>query len=237
MDDKVWIFGRRNGTNHFNCLYDLRERMILGELHNGGMRLVNGDGTKLLVVGEDSPATNLKKKLLNLLQRISGGKFKPNVNRTESFWVLNLRDNSTKRVGAVSQYAGTGSRWYTSPGLRYGCTSPSTENGAAFVLFDFDNEGFTRVSVGGRIRGWWDDQNILLQSANHDFVLYDVVKQRTNVLFSAESIQQTLAQSNLPRDPAGEVDSFANWNGVAYDFYFTVNGYELQGKAHLSPES
>lgn len=229
VNDKVWIFGRRTGTN-YHCLYDLRERMILGELHNGGVELVNGDDTKLLIAGFGSQAANLKEKLLNLLERISGGKFKPNLNRTESFWVLNLKDNSSKRLGSVSQYAGTGSRWYTSPELRYGCTSPTTENEAAFVLFDFEKDSFTRIPVGGRIRGWWDDQNILLQSANHDFVLYDVVKQQTNVLFSAERIQQTLEQLNLPRDPAGGVEAFANWNGVAYDFYFTENGYELQGK-------
>ncbi len=229
VDNKVWIFGMRNGTNHYHCLYDLQERMIVGELHHGGMQLVNGDGTKMLVVGDGSPTANLKERVLLLLQRISGGKFKPNVNQTESYWVLNLKDNSTKRVGAVSQYPGTGSRWYTSPNLRYGGTSPTTEDGAAFVLFDFANESFTRVSVRGRIIGWWDDQNVLLQARNHDFVLHDVVNQQTTVLFGAEIIRQTLKQLNLPSDPA-EVEAFANWNGTAYDFYFAEKEYEFRAK-------
>ncbi len=229
IDDKVWIFGMRNGTNDYHCLYDLQERAILGELHNGWMELVNGDGTKILAMGSGSSATNLKEKLLELLERISGGRIKPNINRTESFWVVNLKDNSAKRVGSVSQHAGSGSRWCTSPGLRFGCTSPTTENDAAFVLFDFEQDSFTRIPVAGRIRGWWDDQNILLQSASGDFMLYDVAKQQAKVLFSAESIQQTLAQLNLPRDPAVGVDSFANWNGTTYDFYFTESGYELSG--------
>ena len=231
VDDKVWIFGRRRGTNRFNCLYDLRERMILGELHNGSdVKLVNGEGTKVLEEGFGSSVSNLKEKLLDLLERISGGKFKPNFNRTESFWVLNLKDNSSKRLGSVSQHAGSGSRWYTSPALRYGCTSPTTENDSAFVLFDFENDNLTRIAVSGRIRGWWDEQNIVLQSANRDFVLYDVVKQQATVLFSAESFRQTLAQLNVPSVPAGGVEAFANWNGSAYDFYFTEHGYELKGR-------
>ena len=100
--------------------------------------------TKLLIRGRGSAAANMREYLLNALERISGGKFMPTVDRTESFWVLNLRNNSTKRVGVVLQLAGTGSRWYTSPSLRYGCTSPTTEHEVAFVLFDFDNERFTR---------------------------------------------------------------------------------------------
>ena len=70
VDDKVWIWGRRNATNSNHCLYDLQERMILGELHNGGVELVNGDGTKLLIAGFGSQVANLKEKLLDLLERI-----------------------------------------------------------------------------------------------------------------------------------------------------------------------
>lgn len=229
IDDKVWVFGMRNGTDDYHCLYDLQERTILGELHNGWMELVNGDGTKILAMGSGSSATNLKEKLLELLERISGGRIKPNINRTESFWVVNLKDNSAKRVGSVSQHPGSGSRWYTSPDLRYGCTSPTTENDSAFVLFDFEQDSFTRISVDGRIRGWWDDETILLHSPNGDFVLYDVEKKQINVLFSTKSIHETLAQLKLPGDPTVGVDSFANWNGTTYDFYFVESGYELSG--------
>ena len=226
INDKVWIFGTRDRTNRFNCLYDLQQRMILGDLHNAGMELVNGDGTKLLVTGVGSPAVTLKERLLKLLERASGGKFKPNVNWTESFWVLNLKDNSAKPIGSVSQYAGTGSSWYTSPGLRYGCMTPTTEN-SAFVLFDFANDSFTRVPVGGRIRGWWDEQNVFLQAENQDFVLYDVVKAQTKVLFSAEAIRQALEQLAIPTT---NVVAFANWNGKEYDFFFTEKDYEFHAK-------
>jgi len=229
VNDQMWAFGSRDRTNRFNCLYDLRERMILGDLHNAGMELVNGDGTKLLVTGIGPPAVALKERFLNFLERISGGKLKPNINRTESFWVLNLKDNSSKRIGSVSQYAGTGSRWYTSPGLRYGCTTPTTANDAEFVLFDFANDSFTGILVGGRIRGWWDEQNVFIQADNKDFVLCDVVKGQTTVLFSADTVRKTLEQLKLPSDPTNVV-AFANWNGTEYDFYFAEKDYEFRAK-------
>ncbi|MGC3960266.1 MAG: hypothetical protein QM813_20760 [Verrucomicrobiota bacterium] len=228
VNDKMWIFGIRFGTNHFNYLYDLRERLVVGELRNAGVELVNGDGTKVLVVGADSPAVGLKSKLFALLQRISGGRIKSNVDRTESFWLVNLKDNTTHRVGAVTQFPGLGSRWYTSPGLRYGCTVPTTEQNA-FVLFDFETERYARVSQAGRIRGWWDEQRILLHVNDRDFVLYDVVQQKTNLFFSAAELQQTLKDAQLPDDPAN-VDSFANWNGREYDFYFVERDYEYRAK-------
>ena len=228
VDDKVWIFGARDRTNRFNCLYDLRERMILGDLQNAGMVLANGDGTRLLVSGVGSPAVTLKEKLLDLLYRVSGGKFKPNVNETESFWVLNIKDNSTKRVGSVSQYAGTGSSWYTSPLLQYGYTRPTTES-AAFVLFNFADDSFNWIPVGGQIRGWWDEQHVFLRADNADFVLHDVVNRQTTVLFSAETIRETLKRLDLPGDPTNVV-AFANWNGKEYDFYFTQKDYDRQAK-------
>jgi hypothetical protein len=229
VNDRVWVFGTRDRTKGFSCLYDLRERMILGELLNAGVELANADGTKLLVIGRDSPAVNFKSRLLKLLRRISGGKITVNNDRTESFWVLNLQDNSTKRVGAVTQFEGAGSRWYTSPSLRYGCTMPTAEFNQAFVLFDFATDRFTRIPFDGQLCAWWDDQNVLLRANNNDLVLYDVGKMQTTVLFSAETIRQTLEQLKLPSDPA-QVATFANWNSREYDIYFAEKDYEFRAK-------
>lgn len=229
VNDQIWVFGTRNATNRFTCLYDLRERVILGELVNAGVELANADGTKLLVIGPDSPAVNFKSRLWKLLQRISGGKITAKSDRTESFWVLNLQDNSTKRVGAVTQFAGAGSRWYTSPDLRYGCTMPTAEFNKAFVLFDFATDRFTRIPFDGQLCAWWDDQNVLLRANNNDLVLYDVVKLQTTVLFSAETIRQTLEQLKLPSDPA-QVATFANWNGTEHDIYLAEKDYEFRAK-------
>ena len=229
VNDQVWVFGTRDRTNEFSCFYDLRERLILGELFNAGVELANSDGTKLLVIGRDSPTVNFKSRLWKLLQRISGGKIAVNNDRTESFWVLDLKDNSTKRVGAVTQYAGAGSRWCTSPDLRYGCTMPTTELQKAFVLFDFATDTFTRIPCDGHLCAWWDDRNVLLQTGKHDYVLYDVATRQTTILFSAETIRQTLEQLKLPSDPA-QVTTFANWNGREYDIYIAENDYEFRAK-------
>ncbi|HEX5223367.1 MAG TPA: hypothetical protein VFZ59_27650 [Verrucomicrobiae bacterium] len=228
VNDKVWIFGRRNRTNQFNCLYDLRERMILGELTNGGVILSSGDGKKLLIGGRNSPAIELKERVLGLLQKISGGKINLNNNQTESFWVLNLDDNAAKRVGSVSQYTGTSSSWYGSPQLQYGCTRPTTEGGS-FALFNFADDSFTRVPLRGQLRGWWDDQNVFLEAENHDFILYDVERRQTTTLFRANEVHEALERWKLPSDPANVV-AFANWNGREYDFYLAEKDYERQAR-------
>jgi len=232
VNDKVWIWGQRNGTNRFTCLYDLRERVILGELDNAGAIAVNQDETKLLVVGRDTPAIELKARLLDLLQRNSGGKITVDNDRTESFWVMNLKDNSSKRVGSVKQWSRSGSGWYASPDLRYVCTSPTTELGKGFVLFDFQNDSLSRISMSGYFCGWWDDQHVLLRDERQDYLLYDVAKRQNTLLLSAETIRQTLKQLNLPSDPTNVV-SLANWNGREYDFYFVERDYKYWAKCFV----
>ena len=218
VNDQVWIFGLRNVTNQFACLYDLKQRMILGELFDVGS-VACGSDTKLLVLGRNNSVTELKDDLLSWLQKISGGKIGATYGRTESFWVINLKDNSSKRIG---QYAGTGI-WHTSPNLRSTCTVSAT----GLVLFDFLTDRFTRISANGYLCGWWDDQTVLLRNNHHDFLLYDVASGKRKVLFSAEIMRQTLEQLYLPSNPTNVV-SFANWNGREYDFYFMEQDYEYQ---------
>lgn len=228
-NDRVWIVGRENQTNYSFLQYDLRERRVLGKLADAWVELANGDGTKLLVVGPDAPAVTFKFRLLQLLQKISGGKITPNADRTESFWVLNLTNNATRRVGAVTQFAGTGSRWCTSPNLRYGATMPTTEFDRAFVLFDFATDTFARIPCAGYLCGWWDDQNVILQTAGRDYLLVNVARPQTNLLFSAATLRQTLEQFQLPSDPTN-VQPFAHWTGTNYDLYFAEMLYEHEGK-------
>lgn len=228
-NDRVWVVGRDNWTNFSFLQYDLRERVVFGKLANAWVELANPNAAKLLVIGPDSPTMTLKSSLLQLLQRLSGGKITPNTDRTESFWVLNLKDNSTKRVGAVTQFSGMGSRWCTSPSLRYGATMPTTEFDRAFVLFDFATDTFTRIPCAGHLCAWWDDQNVILRTADSGYVRYDVTTLQTNDLCSAATLRQTLEQFQLPSDPTN-VETFANWNGTNYDLYFAAARYEFEGK-------
>ena len=224
VNDKVWIFGSRDGTNRFTYLYDLRERVILGELLNAGAILPNHDGTKLLVLGRNTRGTELKTRLLDFVRWISSGRIAVNDDRIESFWILNLKDNSSKRVGSVKHYAGSSSGWHSSPNLRYGCTIPTPLWEQGFVLFDFQDDSFTWIAVNGNFCGWWDDENVLLRDGDHNFLLYDVEKRRSTQLFSAEMMRQTLEQLNLPSNTTNVI-SFANWNGREYDFYFVERDY------------
>ena len=77
VNDQFWLFGTRDKTNWFTCLYDLKERMILGELMDAEVVGANSDGTKLLCVGSDTSIAGLKAKLLYFLEKISKGGFNP----------------------------------------------------------------------------------------------------------------------------------------------------------------
>lgn len=228
VNDQIWVSGFRDRTNFFLFCYDLRERMIVGELENvDPVVLVNRDGTKLLCWGPASATLSLRRAAANLLQRISGGKLGASLNPVESLWVLDTRNDSAKPVGLISQSAGAGSRWYGSPHLRFGCTRPTAE--PALVLFDFESEQLTRLPINGRIIGWWDDQNILLKDANNNFTLYDVVKHQTNTLVTLQQIERALAPLQLINQ-ARTVEGFANWNGREFDFYVAEKEYEFKAK-------
>lgn len=220
--DKIFVAAVKNNASYVQCLYDLRERVILGELQDGWLTMgkYDGDASKLLVSQLGSPAADLKEKFARFTQRIPGGRFHMYINTTTlSYWVLNLKNNSRKRIGEMSDYNGTGHSWHWSPSLRYGCTAPTTEDGKAFVLFDFEKEKFTRIGQRGWLCGWWDEGNILIGKDNGDFALYDIVNRQTKVLFGADAIQHAMDQFKLPGSSTN-VYTHANWNGREYDFYF-----------------
>ncbi len=115
-DGKVWMWTALNRTNHHFYLYDLDHRVALGELFNAGAVFCNLDQTKLLCAGPASPAASINAKLAAFWNRVSGGKFNVPTNRIETFWILDLRHNSAKRLGDLAQFPGTGSHWL--PALR-----------------------------------------------------------------------------------------------------------------------
>ena len=224
-DGKVWLWTAGPGsTNSHEYLYDLDRRVIIGELLNAGNpELWCPNNSRLLVQGPDSPATSLKLKLLDLIARIRGGK----PLRTESFWILDMRNNSVNRLGTIEQFPGSGSRWASSPSFRYGYTMPTTASGAWFFLCDLENRTAKRIPMRGSLKGWWNDQEILVETAPNTFALFDITQRKTRPLFNPEDISRFLAQMDLTNPPAG-LDVFANWNGRDYDFYFGPKG-EIQG--------
>jgi hypothetical protein len=109
---KVWIWAISSATNRHFFLYDLDTRLVVGELLNAGPVFCNRDQTKVLCEGHDSLETSLKQKVMGYIEKVSGGKIRlPKINRAETFWVLDMRDNSVRRLGELSQFPGTGSTW------------------------------------------------------------------------------------------------------------------------------
>ncbi len=142
-----------SATNSHTYLYDLERRVILGELFNAGVpELCRRDGSRLLCQGHDSPATTLKRRMIEFFRKVLGGKALPAANRTETFWILDVQSNSAVRVGVLSQLPGTGSRWHPSPNFRYGYTVPSGFS-SSFCLCDLESQTFTQIPVPGELQG------------------------------------------------------------------------------------
>lgn len=220
---KVWMW--TIGTNMHSYLYDLDRRAVVGELFGAGTPVLwSRDNSRLLVRGPPSPATSLRNlgiRSLNAVRRVFGAKPLPQGRRVDTFWILDTKDNSANRLGSVSQFAGTGSEWHPSPDLRRGYTMPTTTFGSALLLCDFEARTMTRVSIHGQPKGWWDDRQLLVESAHNQFDLFDVDTRATHTLFSPADVAAFLRSSGLTNDPAG-LGAFANWNGHDYDFYFGI---------------
>jgi hypothetical protein len=232
-EGKVWIWAISSATNRHFFLYDLDTRLVVGELFNAGPVFCNRGQTKVLCEGHDSLGTSLKQKVMGYIEKVSGGKIRlPKINRAETFWVLDLRDNSVRRVGELAQFPGTGSTWRPSPGFRYGCNVPSNaEEGSAFFLCDLETGVFEKIKFQGDVQGWWDDGHILIRDPANNFILFDVITRTTNTLFSANALAYSLHQMDITNYP-GQIRAINNWNGRDYDFYFA-----LQSESYRAGES
>jgi hypothetical protein len=217
---KVWLWTFA-GTNRHCFWYDLDRRVVIGELMNAGPVFCNPKETKLLCEGHASLKSSLKQRLFALAEKFVRGKVPlPKINREDAYWVLDLRDNSVRRVGELSQIIGTGSHWRPSPGFRYGCNVPNnTEEGTAFFLCDVETGAFEKIRFPGVVQGWWDESQLLVRDPANNFVLFDVVTRKTNTLFSATFLQDTLHRLNLTNYP-GQIRAINDWNGHGYDYYF-----------------
>jgi hypothetical protein len=219
---KVWILAASTRTNFHYLLYDLDKRIVLGELFKAAPVFANQDQTRLLCYGY---RVSFKDRVVQLLNKISMGRIatKP----VETYWILDLRNNSAVRVGELSQSMG---QWWPSPGLRYGFNVPNTDDPIVFFLTDLEAGKFERVKFDGRPKGWWDDHSILIEDSKGNYILLDVVTRKTSTLFSAEAIARNLKELGISHNPTNLCTIF-NWNGRDYDLYFT--GKPLTGNQAL----
>jgi hypothetical protein len=249
-DGKGWVFTHMSRSNHHLFLYDLNKGIVLGELTNAGAVVENQDRTKLLCEGPGSPYASFKDRAVILVNRLSFGKINlaTNANQIETFWILDIRNNSAVRIGDLSQLPGTSSRWTPAPGFRYGYNEPTTLQGdQEFFLCDLEAATLKKVHLSihlhGPLLGWWDDHSIFAEDSAENFVLYDVVTGQIRTAFTGKSIEQFLKENNLTNSPSGikttlssnnggfefhlkdpvDVTAIHNWNGSNYDFYFCAD--------------
>jgi hypothetical protein len=219
QDGKFWVTTTLTRTNRHVFLYNLDKRKVDGELFNAGPVFANHDQTKLLCAGYASPVTTFKQRAAALINRLSSRSSILRTNRVETFWILDLRDNSAVRVGELSQFPGTSSRWRESPDSRFGFNVPNNAGeDHLFFLCDLDDDRFDEIMFEGKLAGWWDDHEILAQDASNNFVLFDLRKRETTLLFSAGHLNQMLASLGLTNH-AADLGVFPHWNGHEYDFY------------------
>jgi hypothetical protein len=235
-DGKVWITADSGGTNRHiqQFLYDLDRRLVIGELLYARPIFFNRDQSRLLCEGYGSPADSIKAKVLTWLKKFRLGKpLAQRVKRDEAFWVLDLKDNSTIRIGEFSQFAGLGSSFMPSPDFRYGYNKPSSSfGGPELFLCDLQSNRFTKIRIDGEPRGWWDEQTILFKDPLNNFGLYEVPWGRTRTVFSAATIARALEELDLPGDAAA-LTAFCHWNGQDYDIYFTQAHEKSWGESFL----
>jgi hypothetical protein len=93
-------------------------------------------------------------RIAGWIQKIWLGKTRLRANRAEAFWILDLRDNSAKRMGEFSQLPGAGSTWKPSPTFRFGYNVPSAAPQGAFYLCDLERGLFRKLQFNGKPLGW-----------------------------------------------------------------------------------
>jgi hypothetical protein len=228
----MWIWTAFSATNWHQYLYDLNSREVSGELLNGNAIFFNQDHSKLFCGGRESLTTSFKERMVGWIEKIWPGKTPLKANRGEAFWILDLRDNSSRRIGEFSQLSGAGSTWKPSPTFRFGYNTPTAASKGTLYLCDLEWGQFRKLRISGKPQGWWDQQNILFKDSANNFVLLDVCSDKTNTLFTAKAIAQSLQDLDLPNDPAA-IGAFAQWNGRNYDTYFALANSIHGGKSFL----
>lgn len=217
QNNRIWIYSSSlTNTNRAIYLYDLKQRVILGQLMNTGWPVLQDrDGSRLLVAG---PAPALRSAFYNTL--ISLGKAFHNKSLTStrpeySLWMLNTRDNSAKRVPGTDYP----SSWQPSPDFRYGYTIlPGTTAAPAVYICDFELNRVTRVDFPGWPRGWWDSHDIFVHLPGGNLGTFDLQTRQVRQLWTFNDINAFRARNGLADDPSA-LRAFANWNGREYDFY------------------
>jgi hypothetical protein len=237
---KMWVavFG---GTNHGHVfLYDLDQRKVLGELLNAIPVFMNRDQTRLLCYDRKPVRPLLPEPVSRFLEHVpvsrflehvSGGKihFKADQDR-EVFWAIELNGKSGSRIGALYEAQRVGSTAPPSPGFRFDFRHPNGVSGnQAFYLFDLEKKAARKIMLDGWAPGWWDDTHVIIKDLTSDFVLYDVLTDKSVPLLALAQITRFLNAHGIRDADPKRAGLFSVWDGRQYDFYLTDSDKRWQG--------
>ena len=213
----MWI-----GREKDSVVYDMNRRQVLGEVTNAGPVMLFGDPPQLLCCRRATIAApnGLKNRFLEFLAKILPGKIKvPSPMPGLTYWILDLGQNKATRLGDIP---GNPNTFHPSPDFRYTLTSRlglSTSRTEVYLL-DLQHRSIHRFEVSGWPCDWWDNNRILLQSTNSEFVLYDVRKRAMEPLIGFAKLAAFLRESGVSDSPS-QTGVFAIWNGRENNFYLT----------------
>jgi hypothetical protein len=211
----MWI-----GTDQDSVVYDMDRRQVIGQLTNAGPIMLYGDPPRLLCCQRATimAPNGLKKRLLEFITKLFRGRIKvPSSMPGLTYWILDLGHNTATRLGDIP---GNPFTFYPSPDLHYGFTSRMGQTSITEVyLLELQHPSIQKLDVSGWPYDWWGNNQILLQTTNRDFVLYDVRKRTMAPLIGFGKLAAFLQETGIPVPL--QVGAFAIWNGRENNFYLT----------------
>jgi len=82
---KVWVWAFQNTNRSHHYLFDLDDRLILGELFNGSAEFANQDGTKVLCCAAGPNLGSLQEWFAYAETKLSRGRIRHEVNWKQTF--------------------------------------------------------------------------------------------------------------------------------------------------------
>lgn len=225
--DKVWLTTLASNRVSHTYLFDLVRREVLGELTNADPVVLDSSGSKLLCLQRWQHQTNdfgfrIHRWLAKISRRTNP--FDASDDVPETISMIAFRGSTTAAMGEIWQQSGAGTGFQFSPDSRFGANKGSAYFGRSEIyVCDLKNESAFNLKQDGWPNGWWDDSNLIIKTTASDFIKFDVVTGKTNLLLSAKQVASFLANYGFTNSPRADLKSF--WTGKQFDFYL-IGGFE-----------
>ncbi len=229
----MWVYVGAPDESHCYLL-DLPTRKPIGELLHAFPVAMNTDGSKVFCSWRpDRRESLLQKKLSHAISVITDGALSPKsrepLTDQETYWVVDLKSNLVKKVGALLQRDGAASPPNVSPDFRHAFSKPTAGYEPDEVaLFDLELGIISRQRIDGSPAGWWDNTHIVIRTPQAELNLYDVTTHSNTVLISYSQIAELFDDVQLTNSPT-LIQPFVQWNGRENIFYLTESATAYTG--------